>query len=205
MSRALGLVGFALAAAAVGALAVRGGPGSDRPTLAPAVELVGRATQTVDRAAAQALGVDIEDERRLGDRMHPLLAARSVGGEDEAYVRAVLAEITPLARKPLVWQAYLIFDPSPNAMAFPGGAIAVTTGLLRTLDAEDELAGVLAHEVAHVELSHGLDAAKYEIVSAKLGAEPLGEVAGWLERTLWRTSFDQSATSPRARQLPGRG
>jgi predicted Zn-dependent protease len=43
-----------------------------------------------------------------------------------------------------------------NAFASPGGHVLVTRGLLRKVEGEDELAAVLAHEIAHVSLGHGL-------------------------------------------------
>ncbi len=46
----------------------------------------------------------------------------------------------------------IIQDPSINAMTLPGGFMYVNTGLLKVVQNEDELAGVLAHETAHVAL-----------------------------------------------------
>jgi predicted Zn-dependent protease len=43
-----------------------------------------------------------------------------------------------------------------NAFAAPGGFVFVTKGLLKQVKSEDELAGVLGHEVAHVAKKHGL-------------------------------------------------
>lgn len=43
-----------------------------------------------------------------------------------------------------------------NAFATPGGFVFITTGLLKQTQSEDELAGILAHEIAHVTLKHGL-------------------------------------------------
>jgi beta-barrel assembly-enhancing protease len=45
-----------------------------------------------------------------------------------------------------------------NAFACPGGTILVSKGLLAQASSEDEVAAVLAHEVAHVTLAHGLQA-----------------------------------------------
>lgn len=42
-----------------------------------------------------------------------------------------------------------------NAMAVPGGPILITTGMLSFLQSEDELAFLLAHEMAHLEERHG--------------------------------------------------
>jgi predicted Zn-dependent protease len=48
----------------------------------------------------------------------------------------------------------IIDDPSINASTLPGGFIFVNTGLLKAMNSEDELAGVLAHETAHVACRH---------------------------------------------------
>lgn len=48
----------------------------------------------------------------------------------------------------------LLVDPSINAFAAPGGIVAVNTGLLTTSNTESELAGVVAHEIAHIEQRH---------------------------------------------------
>jgi predicted Zn-dependent protease len=47
-----------------------------------------------------------------------------------------------------------------NAMAVPGGTIFVTVGTLRLITSEDQLAAVLAHEIAHVKLKHGVGTIK---------------------------------------------
>jgi len=49
---------------------------------------------------------------------------------------------------------FVVDDPTINAFALPGGFIGVHTGLLDATRNEDELAGVLAHEVAHVTQRH---------------------------------------------------
>ncbi len=49
---------------------------------------------------------------------------------------------------------FVVDDPSINAFALPGGYIGVHTGLLEATRNEDELAGVLAHEIAHVTQRH---------------------------------------------------
>ncbi len=52
------------------------------------------------------------------------------------------------------FEFFIIEDPRINAFALPGGYIGVHTGLLEATRNEDELAGVLAHEVAHVTQRH---------------------------------------------------
>jgi len=52
------------------------------------------------------------------------------------------------------WEYVLLEDPSANAFAMPGGKIAVFTGLLETVESDDELAAVIGHEIAHVLFRH---------------------------------------------------
>lgn len=50
----------------------------------------------------------------------------------------------------------IVADQSINASAYPGGAMFVHTGLIASSDNEDQVAGVMAHEVSHVALRHGV-------------------------------------------------
>ena len=49
----------------------------------------------------------------------------------------------------------LVNEDSINAFALPGGPMYVHTGLIKAADSEDQVAGVLAHEMSHVALRHG--------------------------------------------------
>ncbi len=65
----------------------------------------------------------------------------------------------------------------PNAFALPGGYIFVYTGLVKIADEEDELAGAVAHEIAHVAARHMTRrATKNEI--ANLATIPLSVLLG---------------------------
>jgi predicted Zn-dependent protease len=56
---------------------------------------------------------------------------------------------------------FLLLDsPDINAFAAPGGLILVTRGMVRLCKTEDDLAAVLAHEIAHVQGLHGLKSIK---------------------------------------------
>ena len=56
------------------------------------------------------------------------------------------------------WQIRIINDTVLNAFCTPGGYIYVYTGLIRFLEAENELAGVLGHEIAHADERHSTEA-----------------------------------------------
>ncbi len=75
----------------------------------------------------------------------------------------------------------VIEDDSINAFALPGGFVFINTGIILTADEESELAGVMAHEIAHVTARHGTEnATKGQIVN--LATIPLifmGGLAGF--------------------------
>jgi Zn-dependent protease with chaperone function len=59
-----------------------------------------------------------------------------------------------MGRDEFTYEFNIIEDPTPNAFALPGGKIFFHTGILQLMDSEAELAGVMAHEIAHSVLSH---------------------------------------------------
>jgi len=60
----------------------------------------------------------------------------------------------------------VIDDPSWNAFALPGGFFFVNSGLILAADSEAEIAGAMAHEIAHVAARHGTrNASKGELVN----------------------------------------
>lgn len=58
----------------------------------------------------------------------------------------------------------VLADPAINAFALPGGPMFINTGLLKAVDNEAELAGVMGHEMSHVILRHGTNQASKEKV-----------------------------------------
>jgi predicted Zn-dependent protease len=72
-------------------------------------------------------------------------------------------------RKDIVWHFGVLDTEDINAFAAPGGYIFLTKGLYRRLNNEAELAGVLAHEVAHITKKHHLKVLKQSTLIGELG------------------------------------
>lgn len=85
--------------------------------------------------------------------MLSVAGAHRVQKEDFPQLFNIVEEMTLASGLPRMPAVYVIDDPAPNAFAAgrkpENAAVAVTSGLLRTLD-RDELQGVIAHEMAHV-------------------------------------------------------
>jgi predicted Zn-dependent protease len=126
---------------------------------------VGRtiAAEHLARLGAPDLGPDHPVSRYV-DRVGQLLAiAAEVYGEHNVRERWEDLPEKSLANRPWPFGGFhfLVLDrPEPNAFGGAGGAVMITTGLLAQLRSEDELAAVLAHEVAHVQRGHGVEVMK---------------------------------------------
>ncbi len=75
------------------------------------------------------------------------------------YAQKVVQAVSLASDRPSIYKGYhvqVLNSDEVNAFAAPGGFVFVTTGLLKLVRSEDELACVLAHEVAHVAKKHGL-------------------------------------------------
>lgn len=79
--------------------------------------------------------------------------------ELNAYINKLGQGLSLYSSRPAIYAGYrfiVLESKEINAFASPGGHILVTRGLLRKVQSEDELAAVLAHEIAHIALGHGL-------------------------------------------------
>lgn len=103
--------------------------------------------------------VSESQEVSLGQQAHPEII-RQFGVYDEKpeltrLVQDVGRRIAATSHRPnLPWTFTILDTPMVNAMALPGGYIYVTRGMLERINSEDELAGVLGHEIAHVTARH---------------------------------------------------
>lgn len=98
------------------------------------------------------------DEEKLGREVAGrLLGAAPLVNDDklQAYVNKVGRYVAlQSGRADLNWTFGVIESPTVNAFAAPGGYVFVTRGLYALLQSEAELAGILAHEIGHVNARH---------------------------------------------------
>lgn len=70
------------------------------------------------------------------------------------YVNRVAQNVARNSDLKIPLTVHVVDSPSLNAFALPGGFLYVDTGLIQAADGEDQLAGVMAHEIAHVAARH---------------------------------------------------
>jgi len=103
-----------------------------------------------------ALGKQIDEEIRHDPNEYPLLADHRDMKEYIESIGKKILESSAIRKKALYAYTFEIIhdDSTINAFCTPGGYIYVYTGLLKFLDNEATLAGVLGHEIAHAERRH---------------------------------------------------
>jgi beta-barrel assembly-enhancing protease len=130
-------------------------------TTAAAQTLEERLTSTIPDQLRFALALSEEDEIRAGRQatanllgVAPLVADRGL----QEYVNTVGRWVAMGSERPnLPWHFGVIDSADVNAFAAPGGYVLITLGLYASLSDEAELAGVLAHEIAHVVERHHVE------------------------------------------------
>jgi hypothetical protein len=147
-------VAFALSACVVGGPSTAGGAG-------------GGATSSFNLFTPEQ---DIEIGKKSAaeaEKQLPMLNDPAVNHYVDRIVQTLAAQ-APGAKFP--YSAKAVNDATINAFALPGGPLYVNRGLIEAARSEDELAGVLAHEVSHVALRHGThQASKAYLAQAGLG------------------------------------
>ena len=107
------------------------------------------------------LALTPEDEVQVGRQVTAnLLGVAPLVNDDklQQYVNKVGRWLASQSERPeLPWRFGVIESADVNAFAAPGGYILVTRGLYASLSDETELAGVLAHEIAHVVERHHIE------------------------------------------------
>lgn len=74
--------------------------------------------------------------------------------EVQSYVNQIGRRLAQRAQRKMEYQFYLVNSGIINAFALPGGPVIITRGIFLTLESEDELAGILGHEIGHIERRH---------------------------------------------------
>jgi len=97
-----------------------------------------------EKAIGLELQKEISSQKKITNDWKPNQKVNSIGKR----------LVSNLPRRDYDYEFFVIEDETPNAFAIPGGAIYVHTGLLDFVDDDHQVAGVLAHEIAHLSERH---------------------------------------------------
>jgi len=131
--------------------------GAARPAPAAAQSLLDRLRQAAS-VARTLLPISTGKEVEIGRGIAATIAGRYPISHDTAltrYVNLVGLTVADVAPRPDINYHFAVLEtPDVNAFAAPGGYVFITSGALGLIHSEAELAGVLAHEVGHVNAKH---------------------------------------------------
>lgn len=120
--------------------------------------------------------ISVEQEKKLGELAFKQATAGlklRQSGLDAAAVKEIGQRLTQGSKYNYQW--YVAEDASINAFAVPGGYVVVNSGLIKAADSAEEVAGVLAHEVQHIERRHTLKNLLHSLGFRALSALLLGD------------------------------
>ncbi len=131
-----------------------------RDLILPGIQVI-QLTSLSDKQEV-ALGGQINDE---------ILKQVQLNNDPEInnYVKQIGARLVPHCDRPnLPFTFQVVNDNSINAFATMGGYVYVNTGLLKAAETEAEVAGVIAHEIAHITNKHALKQMRQRIIAGGL-------------------------------------
>ena len=118
------------------------------------------------KLAKAASPLSDEEEYYLGRGVSAMIFAKykpSKNSVANSYVNRVGNTLASFSGRPETFGGYhfqILESQEINAVSAPGGFVFITSGFLKVIPDEEALAAVLAHEVAHVALGHGVSAVK---------------------------------------------
>jgi len=127
----------------------------------------------------QRVSLTPQQEVALGLQSAPQMIQQFGGEVADPEIRATVNRVgmklvnqTEAGKSPYKFNFHVLADPNTvNAFALPGGQIFITMGLLKLLQTEDQLAGVLGHEIGHVIGRHSAEhMAKEELTQGLISA-----------------------------------
>ena len=115
----------------------------------------------VEDIGVRKISTDQEKDIKLGEeavrnmKTYSLMPPELEQKEATAYVRGLAERIALSSDMTVPVKVTVLRSKEINAFAMPGGFLFIDTGLLEKTESESELAGVIAHELAHVSARHG--------------------------------------------------
>ncbi|CAN5661073.1 M48 family metallopeptidase [soil metagenome] len=152
--------------------------------LAVALAATACATTTSPTGRTQSVGaVSQQQLNQMGAQAFAQMKAQKQQSNDSrqrGYVSCVVSAVVaqlPADERRMAWESAVFVDNSPNAFALPGGKVGVHTGIFAVARNQDQLAGVIAHEIGHVIARHH-DERVTRQMQAQTGLGILGALVG---------------------------
>ncbi len=132
-------------------------------------------TRSIDKVLQEAVQLEATEELQLGDQLHELISSQQAMIRDPELSSRLGLLAQPFLRNrnrtEINYKFSVLDDPEVNAFAHLGGYVYVNRGLLEFIDNEGELAFVLGHEIAHVDLRHCVEQMTYSARASEVAGD----------------------------------
>ena len=156
-------------------------PTRDKVNLDSVATIWGDVFRDLD-AVVRTVRISSELETEFGDAIADGFWITRGSTKDSDYVSFVGARVAAHARRQDIdWTFHVVKAPYPNAWAILGGHIYISTAMLDLIETEAELAAILGHEIAHVDLFHCVDLVQNRMILERAGLQPIGFVLSMAE------------------------
>ncbi len=126
------------------------------------------------------ISTDLEIE--FGDEIAAHYWSTGDDSNVQSYVTAVGEKVSKHARRQgIPWTFHVVSGGYPNAWAILGGHVYITEEMLDLIDSEAELAAILGHEIAHVDLHHCVDLVQNAMLLERVGMGSIGFILSMAE------------------------
>lgn len=163
--------------------------------------------------------IPVASEARIGDAYAEQVAALfapkndgalCVGGAGREVLDGVVARLAANTSGPFAYRVDVLDTPLVNAVALPGGRILLFRGVLEKADSADEVAGVLAHEMQHVNERHGMQALVRSfgvsmLADMMFGGGMMGDISSMFMMTSYSRDAETAADQGAITTLRGAG
>jgi predicted Zn-dependent protease len=130
--------------------------------------LVGACTEAPVTGRQQLILTSEAEAAQMGQQAYREILGQAGVSQDQALqarVDRVGERIADAVGGETDWEFTVIDDDTANAFALPGGKVGVHTGLFQVVESDDQLAAVLAHEIAHVTAQHASERMSREVLT----------------------------------------
>ena len=156
--------------------------------------ITGCAYKTAYTNRSQMIFISQKDELALGEKSYKESLSESkviTGTKDAKRVKDIGIKIAKVAnRADFNWAFNLVQSDEVNAFCLPGGKVVVYTGILKVAHNDDQLATVIAHEIAHALARHGAERMSASMVQQ--GLQVVGNIALGATAPQYQNLFNQT-------------
>lgn len=137
-------------------------PGRPDVSLASLRQLWSDALRDADQPGLRLTRLSAPEEMQLGADLLRTMPWAQDSSAAERVARVAQPMLSHVHRGDITYEFHVARAPMINAFALPGGQIVVTDAMLGFVQSDSELAEVLGHEIAHVDLRHAVEHYQYQ-------------------------------------------